>query len=301
MAGLAIAPAEDVLGEAFGQQASVFAGADAGSRSAPAAEWPLRWCADDDFFVVERRRKVAAIGLHHRQQNPFGLQIAIAVTRTRGNTRRGPPPSISGNWRGTPRPSGRSPRSARARGLLRAGRRRLRGLTWNPILARDCGNRKALETVCYYDSNVRIRVLFFGVLRDIVGRREDSSGYSRRGPAGVWFSSITPAVFPASAGWRASVVLALNQEFSTPVRASGRRRRSGVSAPGQRRVLAAISTRSPIHDTGNFFALTRDPIDGSGDRAAPAARRGRGACQLRGRGAQQHQGPRHALSRIRML
>ena len=51
----------------------------------------------------------------------------------------------------------------------------------------DCRNRNALETVCYYDSNVRIRVLFFGVLRDIVGLREDSLDLPEGGRLGLVF------------------------------------------------------------------------------------------------------------------
>ena len=71
-----------------------------------------------------------------------------------------------------------------------------------------------METVCYYGSNVRIRVLFFGVLRDVVGLREDSLDIPDGGRLGLVFE-LYAGRFPRLRGMAASVVLALNQEFST--------------------------------------------------------------------------------------
>jgi MoaE-MoaD fusion protein len=107
---------------------------------------------------------------------------------------------------------------------------------------------------------VRIRVLFFGVLRDIVGLREDSLDIPEGGRLGLVFE-LYASRFPRLRGMAASVVLALNQEFSTP---------SAPLAEGDEvAFLPPVSGGSgryiqEIHDSdsGNFFALTREPIDG---------------------------------------
>jgi MoaE-MoaD fusion protein len=119
-----------------------------------------------------------------------------------------------------------------------------------------------LETVCYYDSNVRIRVLFFGVLRDITGRREDSLDI----PEGSQLESVFESYagrFPRLRGMAASVVLALNQEFSTPSAPLADGDEVAFLPPvsgGSDRYLHEVAD----YDTGNFFALTREPIDGRG-------------------------------------
>jgi molybdopterin converting factor subunit 1 len=108
---------------------------------------------------------------------------------------------------------------------------------------------------------VRIRVLFFGVLRDIVGLREDSLDIPEGGRLESVFE-LYAGRFPRLRGMAASVVLALNQEFSTP---------SAPLAEGDEvAFLPPVSGGSggyiqEIHDSdsGNFFALTREPIDGS--------------------------------------
>ena len=117
-----------------------------------------------------------------------------------------------------------------------------------------------METVCYYDSNVRIRVLFFGVLRDITGRPEDTLDLPDGGLLGSVFEHYA-RLFPKLQGMAASVVLALNQEFSTPS--------TPLSEGDEVAFLPPVSGGSGPYiqeiadlDTGNFFALTRQPIDG---------------------------------------
>jgi MoaE-MoaD fusion protein len=107
---------------------------------------------------------------------------------------------------------------------------------------------------------VRIRVLFFGVLRDIVGLREDFPDIPEGGRLESVFE-LYAGRFPRLRGMAASVVLALNQEFSTP---------SAPLAEGDEvAFLPPVSGGSggyiqEIRDpeTGNYFALTREPIDG---------------------------------------
>ncbi len=118
-----------------------------------------------------------------------------------------------------------------------------------------------MAAVCYYVSNVRIRILFFGVLRDIAGLREDSLELPPGGRLETVFEHYA-ARFPRLREMAGSVVLALNQEFSAP---------SAPLAEGDEVAFlppvsgGAGAFTHEIADpaTGNFFALTRDPVDGA--------------------------------------
>jgi MoaE-MoaD fusion protein len=117
-----------------------------------------------------------------------------------------------------------------------------------------------LETVCYYDSNVRIRVLFFGVLRDITGQREDDLELPEGGKLGSVFEHYASR-FPRLRGMAESVVLALNHEFSKPSAPLADGDEVAFLPPvsgGSGRYLQEVLDQ----DTGNFFALTRETIDG---------------------------------------
>jgi molybdopterin synthase catalytic subunit len=105
---------------------------------------------------------------------------------------------------------------------------------------------------------VRIRVLFFGVLRDVVGLREDSVEIPEGGQLESVFEHYATR-FPRIREMSASLVLALNQSFSE------------LSAPlaegDEVAFLPPVSGGSgqfiqQIEDpAGHFFAITRDPID----------------------------------------
>jgi MoaE-MoaD fusion protein len=113
---------------------------------------------------------------------------------------------------------------------------------------------------------VRIRVLFFGVTRDIVGRTEDSLEIT----PGARLETVLEeyaARFPRLREMTGSLVLALNQQFSSPS--------SAVHDGDEVALLPPVSGGSGCFtheivdpDAGHFFALTRDPID-----AAAIARR----------------------------
>jgi len=64
-------------------------------------------------------------------------------------------------------------------------------------------------------TSVRIRVLFFGVLRDIVGVREDSLTIAEGGRVETVFEHYA-TLHPRLREMAKSVVLALNQQFSAP-------------------------------------------------------------------------------------
>jgi molybdopterin converting factor subunit 1 len=102
---------------------------------------------------------------------------------------------------------------------------------------------------------VRIRVLFFGVLRDVTGLREDSIDVPDGGVAAGVFAHYSSR-FPRLGEMSQSIVLAVNQKFCAP---------SVPLSDGDE--LAFLPPVSGGTDD-NFFALTRDPID-----AAALARR----------------------------
>jgi molybdopterin synthase catalytic subunit len=103
---------------------------------------------------------------------------------------------------------------------------------------------------------MRIRVLFFGLLKDICGRAEDLLEL----PAGASLRSVFDhyaGLFPQLAGMAQSIVLARNREFAPP---------SEILADGDEvALLPPVSGGAFPYEIaepeGHFFALTRDPID----------------------------------------
>jgi len=117
---------------------------------------------------------------------------------------------------------------------------------------------------------MRIRVLFFGIVREIVGLREEAievPGGSRMEDVFSAYAKRFPKLQEASA----SIVLALNQQFAPasaavsegdeiaflpPVSGGSSPSSSGPAASGFTQLIKDAST-------GNFFALTRQAIDGA--------------------------------------
>src|SRR6202790_2860603 len=101
--------------------------------------------------------------------------------------------------------------------------------------------------------SVRIRVLFFGVIRDVVGLREDTLDIPDGGSLGSVFEHYA-AQFPRLREMAASTVLALNQQFSSPA--------APLADGDEVALLPPVSGGSGYtHHTadacGTFFALTR--------------------------------------------
>jgi MoaE-MoaD fusion protein len=110
---------------------------------------------------------------------------------------------------------------------------------------------------------VRIRVLFFGVLRDIVGLREDSLEIPEGGRLGTVFEHYA-ARFPRIREMSASLVLALNQSFSEPGALLSEGDEVAFLPPvsGGSAAFPEQAFSQQIEDpAGHFFAITRDPID----------------------------------------
>jgi len=95
---------------------------------------------------------------------------------------------------------------------------------------------------------VRIRVLFFGVLRDVTGLSEDSIDVPDGGLAASVFEYYS-SKFPRLGEMSQSIVLAVNQKFCAP---------SEALADGDE--MAFLPPVSGGND-GHIFALTRAPID----------------------------------------
>jgi molybdopterin converting factor subunit 1 len=109
-------------------------------------------------------------------------------------------------------------------------------------------------------ATVRIRVLFFGVLRDITGRREDFLDLPEGGRLGAIFEHYA-SLFPRLQGMAQSVVLALNQEFAAPSAMLKEGDEVAFLPPVSGGASGAFLEMIHDRETGNFFALTRKPID----------------------------------------
>jgi len=107
---------------------------------------------------------------------------------------------------------------------------------------------------------VRIRVLFFGVIRDIVSLREDTVEV----PEGARLETVLESYssrFPRLRAMTSSIGMARNQQFASPG--------SPVAEGDEVAFLPPVSGGSGTythhlddHAVGHFFGLTRDPIDG---------------------------------------
>jgi molybdopterin synthase catalytic subunit len=107
---------------------------------------------------------------------------------------------------------------------------------------------------------VRIKVLFFGPVREIVGLREDTIEM----PDGAKLQAVLETYgnrFPRLRDMAGSVVLALNQQFAPPD--------SHVADGDEVALMPPVSGGATTFthqivfpSAGHFFGLTRDPIDG---------------------------------------
>jgi molybdopterin synthase catalytic subunit len=105
---------------------------------------------------------------------------------------------------------------------------------------------------------VHIRVLFFGLVRDVVGLREDSLDVADGGRLSQVFEHYA-ARFPKLREMSGSIVLALNEQFSSPA--------TPLAEGDEVALLPPVSggscryTHEIADPAGHFFALTRQPID----------------------------------------
>ena len=108
---------------------------------------------------------------------------------------------------------------------------------------------------------MRAKVLFFGMLKDIVGRAEDHLELAEPGSLGTVFDHYARE-YPRLRELASSIVLACNQQFGD--------RTTAVADGDEVAFLPPVSggscryTHKIEDEQGHFFALTREPIDGGG-------------------------------------
>ena len=109
---------------------------------------------------------------------------------------------------------------------------------------------------------MRVKVLFFGMLKDIVGSAEDELTVSDGAELRSIFDHYAGR-FPRLGQMSSSIVLARNQEFAEASAAVSDGDEVAFLPPVSGGTAAADATYShEIHDDGgHFFALTRRPID----------------------------------------
>lgn len=126
------------------------------------------------------------------------------------------------------------------------------------------GNAALFRRVCYAGYRVKIKVLFFGVVKDITGVSEDSIEVPAGATLGDVFSFYA-ARFEALAAMSGSVLMAANHDFSPRTRLLAEGDEVAFLPP----VSGGESPFTQETETaeGHFFALTRRPIDTAALRA----------------------------------
>ena len=102
-----------------------------------------------------------------------------------------------------------------------------------------------------YKVPVLIKVLFFGVLKDVTGHAADQIDVPAGANVGVVFEHYA-ALFPKLRAMERSILLARNEQFARP---------SEPLAEGDEIALLPPVSGGSAGAGGNIFALTRQPID----------------------------------------
>ena len=102
---------------------------------------------------------------------------------------------------------------------------------------------------------MRVTVLFFGVLKDVVGRAEESLEIAPHATLGSLFDSYAER-FATLHDKRSSILFARNSEFSKPDTMLCENDEIAFLPP-----VSGGSDRAVGHSPGHIFAITRDPID----------------------------------------
>ena len=103
---------------------------------------------------------------------------------------------------------------------------------------------------------MRVRVLFFGVLKDIVGRAEDIAEIPANSTIGSLFERYC-AAYETLSDRRPSILFARNREFATPETTLTEDDEIAFLPP----VSGGSAPLSIVDPAGHRFAITREPID----------------------------------------
>ena len=108
---------------------------------------------------------------------------------------------------------------------------------------------------------MRVKVLFFGMLKDIVGSAEEQLNVSEGAQLGTIFDHYAGR-FPRLREMASSIVLARNHEFSPVSTSVTEGDEVAFLPPVSGGSTAALQYTHEIQDAaGHFFALTRQPVD----------------------------------------
>jgi len=115
-------------------------------------------------------------------------------------------------------------------------------------------------------TNVRVKVLFFGILKDIVGRSEDQLEVAEGEPLGQIFDRYARQ-FPRMGAMSSSIVLARNQQFCDRACQTADGDEIAFLPPvsgGSKPTEIGSKYTHEISEENCFFALTRSAIDAAG-------------------------------------
>ena len=139
---------------------------------------------------------------------------------------------------------------------------------------------------------MRVRVLFFGVLRDLAGCGSEDAEFAEGADLGAVLDHYA-ARSPGIAKMAGSIVVARNREFAGPA--------TPIAAGDEIALLPPVSGGSEdgadgleINDSGNYFAITHEPIDAR-RLAARLVRGGEGAVVTFEGTVRNHTGGRRTL------
>ena len=89
---------------------------------------------------------------------------------------------------------------------------------------------------------MQIRVLFFGVLKDLSGKASDSLSLPENATLGDVLSHYEQ-IIPRLKETASSLAMSVNQEYAGPCHPAEARRRSRAAAAGERRIRNPVRTR----------------------------------------------------------
>ncbi|HET8550320.1 MAG TPA: molybdenum cofactor biosynthesis protein MoaE [Bryobacteraceae bacterium] len=124
------------------------------------------------------------------------------------------------------------------------------------VASDSIGNRPWIQAVCY-DAGVRVRVLFFGQLKDIVGCSEELLEIPEGSTVGTVFGGYRER-FPRVDALAASVVPARNQQFAALCTPLADNDEVAFLPPVSGGAGYVQQANDPV---GHFYALTRSAID----------------------------------------
>jgi molybdopterin converting factor subunit 1 len=201
---------------------------------------------DGDLLVIMSRVQITAVRFDNRQQYAV-LALHVLVPKTGGFTHFRTPHLHPDEVVGVVHHAhlvGLGIANPDVRSVSQHGNRIVPGMPG--LSVKLLGSSRAMQ----------IKVLFFGLLKDLCGRAEDRLELPEGAHARAVFDHYA-AQFPALRGMAGSIVLARNHEFAHAGEALAEGDEVALLPP----VSGGSHLAEITHAEGHFFALTRAPID----------------------------------------